>query len=1123
VGGVAPSNTDSAIIATTGGNSVTLGAAATNAGLTVNAGATLNFSGAYVLTENGNVVVNGSVTGTTGTIRMSSNGRTISGSGTIGSIILASQNFSFLSDANLAINNTINSAGRTVTNNGTITLTGNYARTSGTAVWTQGTNAVLNISGVFTPSANVTLNASASGNTINYNDVTQAVEPATYYNLILDGGSGVKSMVTGTSVTGTLSIAPTGTATANISAGVTLTVANLTLGGLGRINGTWGSTSSSATYTNNTYFAATTGRLSVTNDTRATPTIFVTNSPITYDGSAHTAAVSGSVAGSASSVLLSGSPTQTNAGTYAVTANFTPTDGTSYKSLTAASAGSFVITQASQSITFSPLPDKTLIDPDFLVSATASSGLTVSFSSLTTGVCTVSVATVHLVNAGTCTIRASQSGSANYLPAANVDQSFTVGKINPTLSVTNSPVVYSGAPQAATVVGSVAGTVSNVKYSDSAVTPTNAGTYAITADFLPNDTTNYNSLTGASAGSFVITQASQTIDFSALFDKTLGDPDFNVFATASSGLTVSFSSLTTGICTLVSTLVHLVSVGECTIRASQLGNVNYLAAPDVDRSFFVNAVTNPVPTTTSLSPSSKTAGEGDFTLTVHGTGFISSSSILWNGASRATTYVSSGTATAAILASDIATASSSILVAVQNPPPGGSTSNPQVFTVAAAPTNPVPVIASISPNTVTEGSTGFTLIITGTDFVASSVAQVDGAARTTTFVSATELSIAIATSELASATTYDITVANPAPGGGTSNSKTLSVTAVPTNPVPHISSISPSTVTEGAAGFTLSVFGTDFVASSVVQVDGVPRATTFSSATKLLVDFLASELLSPATANIIVVNPAPGGGTSNTAVFTIASSGAPATPEAGPTGGPAGPSTITFTGHAFPGALVKVVGRNLSFDLLDTQNARVDADGSFTDTFTSAIEGVHSFALSVTDRDGRATQSKFFTFDTTSSHTFNVIVPPTVSVSPAIVRRGSNVAIYGFAPLGTVVHIDIDRAAQPVVVPESDGSYRLSVNTAAFDFGEHEVRVLHSSPSGRDTSDFALSQSFTVSSLVAPSADLNADGVIDITDMGMFFPRWVSTDASVRDSIDLNGDGKINLTDFSILVRAIRK
>ncbi len=89
-------------------------------------------------------------------------------------------------------------------------------------------------------------------------------------------------------------------------------------------------------------------------------------------------------------------------------------------------SGTVTITKADQTITFNALPDKAFGDPDFLVSATSSSSLTVTFTSMTTGVCTVSTATVHLVSAGTCTIRASQTGNGNYNAAIPVDQSFTV-------------------------------------------------------------------------------------------------------------------------------------------------------------------------------------------------------------------------------------------------------------------------------------------------------------------------------------------------------------------------------------------------------------------------------------------------------------------------------------------------------------------------------------------------------------------------------------------------------------------------------------------------------------------------------------------------------------------------
>ncbi|MCE7988859.1 MAG: hypothetical protein DYG89_47495 [Caldilinea sp. CFX5] len=79
-----------------------------------------------------------------------------------------------------------------------------------------------------------------------------------------------------------------------------------------------------------------------------------------------------------------------------------------------------------QTITFNPLPDKLVNDPLFSVNATASSGLPVSFASLTPTICTVSGNTVTLITTGTCTLQAGQAGNANFNPAPPVAQSFAV-------------------------------------------------------------------------------------------------------------------------------------------------------------------------------------------------------------------------------------------------------------------------------------------------------------------------------------------------------------------------------------------------------------------------------------------------------------------------------------------------------------------------------------------------------------------------------------------------------------------------------------------------------------------------------------------------------------------------
>ena len=112
-----------------------------------------------------------------------------------------------------------------------------------------------------------------------------------------------------------------------------------------------------------------------------------------------------------------------------------------------------------------------------------------------------SVSGVH-VNAGTYSIVCS-GGADNKYTFVFVNGTLTIQKATPTLSVSNSPVIFDGTAFSATVTGSVPGTASSI-LTGGAASQTNAGTYAVTANFVPTDTTNYNSLTGASAGNFVI-------------------------------------------------------------------------------------------------------------------------------------------------------------------------------------------------------------------------------------------------------------------------------------------------------------------------------------------------------------------------------------------------------------------------------------------------------------------------------------------------------------------------------------------------------------------------------------------------------------------------------------------
>jgi protocatechuate 3,4-dioxygenase beta subunit len=108
-------------------------------------------------------------------------------------------------------------------------------------------------------------------------------------------------------------------------------------------------------------------------------------------------------------------------GTHSITATY----GGDGNFDTSASTVLSQVVKLNQTIAFGPLQDRILGEPPFPVSATASSGLPVSFS-IVSGPATIAGSTVTLTGAGIVTVRASQAGNATYNPAPSVEQSFTV-------------------------------------------------------------------------------------------------------------------------------------------------------------------------------------------------------------------------------------------------------------------------------------------------------------------------------------------------------------------------------------------------------------------------------------------------------------------------------------------------------------------------------------------------------------------------------------------------------------------------------------------------------------------------------------------------------------------------
>src|SRR3989338_5288651 len=87
--------------------------------------------------------------------------------------------------------------------------------------------------------------------------------------------------------------------------------------------------------------------------------------------------------------------------------------------------------------------------------------------------------------------------------------------------------------------------------------------------------------------------------------------------------------------------------------------------------------------------------------------------------------------------------------------------------------NPVPGLTTLSPSTKTAGSATFTLTVNGSNFVGNSVVRWNDSDRTTTFVSAAQVTASIPAGDIAAGGTPQVTVYNPTPGGGTSSALTF--------------------------------------------------------------------------------------------------------------------------------------------------------------------------------------------------------------------------------------------------------------------------------------------------------------------------------------------------------------
>lgn len=273
-------------------------------------------------------------------------------------------------------------------------------------------------------------------------------------------------------------------------------------------------------------------------------------------------------------------------------------------------------------------------------------------------------------------------------------------------------------------------------------------------------------------------------------------------------------------------------------------------------------VYNPVPQITSLSTSSVEAGaQQDLALSLTGTKFVAGATVSFGPQQLTPTSTSDGTIEVVIPVASL-TSGVQTTITVSNPGPGGGASNAMEFTV----TNPVPELTALSQLEATAGDPSFDLALMGAKFVPTTTVTFAGVSLTPSSVSGNQLIVNIPESAFATGGVIQVSVANPAPGGGVSSSIDFTIN----NPLPSISAVLPTSITNTGSDATITLSGANFVSTSKVKVGANEVSASQTSKTSMQVIVPAAMIADGVASGSIALtvnNPEPSGGTSN--VFNL--------------------------------------------------------------------------------------------------------------------------------------------------------------------------------------------------------------------------------------------------------------
>ena len=782
--------------------------------------------------------------------------------------------------------------------------------------------------------------------------------------------------------------------------------------------------------------------------------------------------------------------------------------------LASATSSAFTVSKADQTISFGTLPDKSLGDADFAVNATASSGLTVSFASLTAGVCTVSATTVHLVAAGTCTIRASQAGDSNYNAAPNVSQSFNVAPVA-------TKFVIMPPAGGATVDTPVTVTVRAEKPDGSVDTN------------YQQDVTLHTTGSATGAGLVDIVNGIGALSIS---DTVAENVTLSLTDSQSTGLDVSstqplaFASGATAqfVISHAASLVAGQRAAYVITREDQYGNAVtagastaylYSSSTGVDKRFY-DAASGGSAITSVVMPDGQSSATFWYYDEKAGDWFITVSD-------NPTGPDSSGIADA----SDAITVQPAAVAKFLLNDPGDMTAGTRLgYVVSREDRFGNAVTAGVTLAYLYSSSTGTTTkfydAASGGEPITFATINDGGSSGGFWYYEDTPGTWTVRVSDSSVAPDGAVGVAD-AEDAVIVSSLPIVATRFVILPVATTEVNVPAAVTIQAqdgsgnvdttyhGGVTL-VLGGSATGGGLVDIENGVGTATISDATAETVELSLADTehtgmdvssTRQAVFSAVPVAPAPPFG------------GAGALP------GPAvrARAGIYIFGRAFPGASVSVLaaaGNGTSV----AAAATASESGSF-DTFLSGVAaGAGAYGIVCTDALGRTTQTKVLNANYAGMllRLDAGLFSPTLGLIHPAVMKGGLVGFTGTAAPGYRVQAQVDGKTVASAVAATDGSYKILYSTRSLALGSHAARVRQAPRSGA-WSEYAPQKIFTVSSLFTPQTDFNQDGVVNVLDWSVFLSRWKSPVQAVRAPDDLNGDGKVDVTDLSIFIRTMKK